>query len=270
MIVSVIYRPPSQNNNEFEVFLFNMEKLFSDINKRKPSLSVITGDFNARSSCWWCKDMNTTERANLYSLTSLNGFSQLINEPTHIQANSSSCIESILTDQPNLSMNSGVHSSLHPNCHHHIVHSRFNLNIYYPPPYQRLIWDYKKADSTKIRKALDTVNWERLFDKKDINALVIALNEAILNVFQNYVPEKYITIEDEDPVWMNEIIKSKMKAKSKLYKQYIKNRRFESDYVFIESLVNEINDLVSNAENLCYDNLAKKLNNPLLLAKTYW
>ena len=61
-----------------------------------------------------------------------------------------------------------------------------------------------------------------------------------------------------------------MKAKSKLYKQYIKNRRFESDYVFIESLVNEINDLVSNAENLCYDNLAKKLNNPLLLAKTYW
>ena len=92
----------------------------------------------------------------MFSLTSLNGFSQLINEPTHIQANSCSCIDLILTDQPNLSMNSGVYSSLHPNCHHHIVHSRFNLNIYYPPPYQRLIWDYKKADSTKIRKALDT------------------------------------------------------------------------------------------------------------------
>ena len=214
--------------------------------------------------------MNTTERANLYSLTSLNGFSQLINEPTHIQANSSSCIESILTDQPNLSMNSGVHSSLHPNCHHHIVHSRFNLNIYYPPPYQRLIWDYKKADSTKIRKALDTVNWERLFDKKDLNAQVITLNETILNVFRNYVPNKYITVDDKDPVWMNEIIKSKMKAKNKLYKQYIKNGRFESDFVFIESLVNEINELISNAKNLYYVNLAKKLNNPLLQAKTYW
>ena len=104
-------------------------------------------------------------------------------------------------------MNSGVHSSLHPNCHHHIVHSRFNLNIYYPPPCQPLIWDYKKADSTKIRKTLDTINWERLFDKKDLNAQVIALNQTFLNVFQNYVPNKYITVDDKDLIWMNEIVK---------------------------------------------------------------
>ena len=81
-------------------------------------------------------------------------------------------------------MNSGVHSSLHPNCHHHIVHSRFNLNIYYRPIYQRLTWGNKKTDSTKIRKVLDTVNWERLFFKRDLNAQVIALNETILNVFR--------------------------------------------------------------------------------------
>ena len=66
---------------------------------------------------------------------------------------------------------------------------------------------------------------------------------------------------------MNDIMKSKMNAKIKLYKQYIKNKRFESDFVFVESLVNEINDLVSNAKNLYYDNLAKILNNPLLQEK---
>ena len=74
-----------------------MKKLLSVINKRKPSLSEITDDFNARSSYWWCKDINTIEEANLYSLTSSNGFCQLINELTHIQANSSSCIDLILT-----------------------------------------------------------------------------------------------------------------------------------------------------------------------------
>ena len=61
-----------------------------------------------------------------------------------------------------------------------------------------------------------------------------------------------------------------MKAKNKLYKQYIKNGRFKSDFVFIESLVNEINELISNAKNLYYVNFAKKLNNPLLQVKTYW
>ena len=48
-----------------------------------------------------------------------------------------------------------------------------------------------------------------------------------------------------------------MKAKNKLYKQYIKNRRSESHFVFIESLVHEINDLVSNDKNLYYDNKLK-------------
>ena len=79
-----------------------------------------------------------------------------------------------------------------------------------------LIWDYKKADATKIRKGLDSVNWERLFDKKNVNAQVLKLRETTLNVFQNYVPGKYLTIDDKDPVWMNETIKSKIKIKNKI------------------------------------------------------
>ena len=150
LIVSVIYRSPSQNNSEFDLFLSNFGKLLSNINERKPFLSVITGDFNARSSSWWSKDIDTTKESNLFSLTSSNGFPQLINEPTHIQTSSSSCIDLIFTNQPNLSVNSGVHASLHPNCHHQIIHSSFNLNISYLRPYQRLIWDYREADSKNI------------------------------------------------------------------------------------------------------------------------
>ena len=52
MIVSVIYRSPSQNNREFDSFLLNFEQLLSDISTRKPTVSIITGDFNARSSSW--------------------------------------------------------------------------------------------------------------------------------------------------------------------------------------------------------------------------
>ena len=49
IIVSVIYHPLSQNNCEFDSFLSNLEQLLSDISKCKPTVSVITGDFNARS-----------------------------------------------------------------------------------------------------------------------------------------------------------------------------------------------------------------------------
>ena len=57
-----------------------------------------------------------------------------------------------------------------------------------------------------------------LFDQKDINAQVVAFNETISNLFRNYVSNKYITVDDKDPVWMNATIKSKVTAKSILYK----------------------------------------------------
>ena len=203
VIVSVIYRSPSQNNSEFDSFLRSVERLLSDIKKIKPFLSVIMGDFNARTSCWWSEDINTSEGLKLLSLTSANGVSQLINEPTHLQTSDSSCIDLNFTDQLNLSVTSEIHASLRPNCHHQIVHSSLNLNISYPPPYQRLVWDYEKSDSKNIRKTLDSVKWERPFDQLDINAQFSAFNETILNVFRNYVPNKHITIDDKVPVSMN-------------------------------------------------------------------
>ena len=52
VIMYVAYRSPSQSINEFDSFLSNLEKLVKDINNPKPALSIITGDFNARSQSW--------------------------------------------------------------------------------------------------------------------------------------------------------------------------------------------------------------------------
>ena len=68
---------------------------------------------------------------------------------------------------------------------------------------------------------------------------------------------------------MNEIIKYKIKIKNLLFKQYIQNGRFESDFVFLETLITEINEFISSTKNLYYETLAKKLDNLLLQAKTY-
>ena len=52
---------------------------------------------------------------------------KIINQPNHILNK-----DLLLTSQPNLVIESGVYSSLHSNCHHHIIYARFNLKIYYP------------------------------------------------------------------------------------------------------------------------------------------
>ena len=243
MILSVIYRSPSQRTDEFDSFMSNFKIFLNNINKRKPSLSVVTSDFNSRSSSWWSKDNDIIEGLKLFTLTSSNGLSQLINEPTHIQTNSTSCRDLIFTNQENLCVNSVVHSSLHPYCHHKIVYSSLNLN------------------PTAIRKAIDSIKWKRLFHGKDINAQVTSFNNTILNVFKNYVPNKYIAIMY--PVWMNDTVKAKIKIKNLLFKLHMDSERFEGDFGFLKALTAELNELISSTKTLYYENLAKKLNNPV-------
>ena len=125
------------------------------------------------------------------------------------------------------------------------------------PPYQQLVWDYKKSDPNNVRKSLYLVNRERLFDQKSIDIKVATFNDIILNTSHNFVRNKYITIDDKVPIWINEIIKSKMKAKHILYKKYVQNRRFESDFIFLEDLLTELNELISSTKALHYESPGK-------------
>ena len=74
------------------------------------------------------------------------------------------------------------------------------------------------------------------------------LNVFHNNIFHNktYLPIRYIAVDDKDPVWMNETIKSKITAKNVLYKKYIQNGRFESYFVI------ELNKLISSTKTLYY------------------
>ena len=143
-----LYRSPNQSHDIFETFFDNFELNVDTIANKNPYLIVILGDFNAKSSNWY---KTTYEGSKIEAITSQFGLKQLIQEPTHILSNSSSYIDLVFTSQPNLVMESGLHSSLHENCHHQLVYAKFSLKVRYPPPFEREIWHYQHAniDQTK-------------------------------------------------------------------------------------------------------------------------
>ena len=118
--IIVLYGSPSQTSFEFNNFQHNLDKILNDVKQLGSTFLIMLCDFNAKSKTWWTHDITTNEGVQIESLTSTYGLHQLISDPTHILPNSSSCIDLIFTDQPNLVVDSGVHPSLHPNCHHHI------------------------------------------------------------------------------------------------------------------------------------------------------
>ena len=64
-------------------------------------------------------------------------------------------------------------------------------------------------------------------------------------------------------------MKLKIKTKNKLCKKYIQNDRFKSNFLFLETFITKLNELISSTKILYFKNLAKKLKNSLLQAKTY-
>ena len=67
---------------------------------------------------------------------------------------------------------------------------------------------------------------------------------------------------------MNDTIKANIKTKNLLFKQYIQNEKIESEFGFLKALKTELAKPICLTKTLYYENLAKKLKNPLLQAKT--
>ena len=269
--IAVLYWSPSQNSLEFDNFILSFEKLLCEINSFKPDFSIILGNFNARSNSWWIGDIEASEGSRINALTTSYGFQQLISEPTHILNNSSSCIDLIFTDEPNLVINSGTHLSLHLNCHHKITHFKIYLKITYPPPHKRLVWDFKRANIPSIRKAIKMVDWRFMFLNKSVHDQVSIFSNTLINIFSNYIPHRYVTVDDRDPPWMTEIIKNKIKLKSSLYKSNKFISLYKSNkFIDLQNLSKEISTMILERKEKYYNHLFMKLNNPNTSAKTYW
>ena len=66
-------------------------------------------------------------------------------------------------------MDSGVHASLHPHCHHQIIFAKFDLKVFYPPPYERTLWYFSQTNFDRIKRAVDLFSWESALTDLDIN-----------------------------------------------------------------------------------------------------
>ena len=152
----------------------------------------------------------------MYNSSTLLGYSQVINEPTNFQPNSSpSCIDLIFTNQPNLILESGVHPTLSSMCHHQIVYAKIYFKVYYPPSYNREIWHYKDAQVDLIQRSIENFDWRRALMNLGINEQVDVLNTTLFNIFRNFIPHEIIKCSSKDPPWINKHIKCALRRKNR-------------------------------------------------------
>ena len=128
-----LYRSPSQTKDEFENFIKNLEINLEHIANKSPFL---LGDFNARMQGRYQNDITTFEGCRIGIATSQFGLSQIIKQPTYFELFG-------FLHQLNFYI-----STLYLNLSHafwcsspivQIIFSKFNLTIFYPATYKRLV-----------------------------------------------------------------------------------------------------------------------------------
>ena len=144
-------------------------------------------------------------------------------------------------------LNTGIEQSIYDKCHHNIIYGELNFDIPLPPPYYRKLWDYKKANTEAMQRAISAINWERAFQNKDINDKIKILSETLLNIFNNFIPNKISKFDYKKPVWMNKEITLLLKKRSKLIKKYYNDPTDHNKHL-MAGTANECNRLIIAAK----------------------
>ena len=90
-----------------------------------------------------------------------------------------------------------------------LVFAKFDLSIYYPPPFERTVWYYNRANADLIQRAIDLFNWDKALLINDVDKQVAIFTYTLINIMQNFVPNETIIWDDRDHhhLWMNKEIK---------------------------------------------------------------
>ena len=91
-----------------------------------------------------------------------------------------------------------------------------------------------------------------------------------MNIFSNYIPNKFITIHDKDPSWMNEYIKRKIMDKKVACKSFNTNNKNYDAYLKLQTVSTELSEMILKQKDDYHRQLSEKLNDSKMSAKAYW
>ena len=150
----------------------------------------------------------------------------MIKEQTHILSNSAPCIDLIFTSQPNLVMHSDVHPSLHPNCHHQVFFSKFNLTIFFlhltsnkPGTIIKQILILLNASTGVIKQAIN------YFTGKKVFLILTWINRFLLSVKRLWTSLKILFRKKQSVVmtkilpWWTNTLKHFLRKKKAVFKR---------------------------------------------------
>ena len=96
------------------------------------------------------------------------------------------------------------------------------------------------------------------------------LNDTVINVFSNFVPNRIVTFDDGDPPWMTEYIKTRIQQRGNIYKHYLRSSKNNQNFQCFKSATEDVSHTICKRESDYYNQLAQKLIDATKSSKAFW
>ena len=247
-IIGVIYRPPDTSKYLAKNFTMLLNEMLTKVNDESKEM-IITGDVNVNYLDNKCnKEFKNTLH--------LFGFKQLISKPTRITQTTSTLIDIIATNKPNLISNTEVIPTSIGD-HEMIACTRKINNTKYEPK-TITCRDYKNYDANALRNELNSVDWSAVCKISNVNLAWQRMKEILTTIFDKHAPRVEKKVKGKPSPWLTDEIKSTMNERNKLLRRYRKYKK-EIDFTEYKVKRNQVNILIrkeksSYHKNLLHDN----------------
>ncbi|WP_419611672.1 reverse transcriptase domain-containing protein [Thiolapillus sp.] len=204
LLIGSFYRSPNSRANYWELINDSIRKANNTVLK-----FIILGDFNT--------DVFNNPSQHLTDILNQHQLYQLINSPTRITETTSSCLDLIITQSPQLVTRTEVLPAI---CSDHSVPCAYVRNtVIKNKPFKRIIYNYSKLNVDKFCNLLRQVNWINIIENNTMDVSAINFTDTFMTIAKQCMPVKTVLVRQNDAQWMNDEIRLLIVKRNKLHKK---------------------------------------------------
>ncbi|WP_293138076.1 reverse transcriptase family protein, partial [Moritella sp.] len=259
IIVSTLYRVGTLGISNYTRVQSYLQKIAK---RRGISNFTLIGDLNLSKTNWQNSESSCDLEQSFIDMFSDLGLTQLINQPTHDKGNT---LDVVLTKFPcNVSNLKVLDKDYICKSDHYGINFELNSKAKRQKSIKREIYNFKKANWTKLNEDLSKINWHRLLHTNNIEH---GWNFFKQNLFENvnkHIPKIKIQSEFQPP-WFDSETFELCREKERLRAQF-KCDKSDASYMKFSKCRRDFKNLVKQKmnDNFCDD------SNPDFINRKFW
>jgi hypothetical protein len=252
ILFGLFYRPPDSENYIWDHINHSIDVAMNTNIDR----IVICSDIN--------EDQLNRRKMQIENICLQNNLVQIINNSTFYCKTSSSLLDLVMINDPDIVIYSEVGENILDNSirFHYPISGIINVEKCNNKTFKRKVWQYHRGNYEQYTDILWNTDWDYLIDNTDLDTAVDNVTNTIFNAAEIAIPNKTVCIRKHDLPWINGSI-HKLIRKRRWLCNKAKRTNYENDWSNYRKVRNKCVGLVRTAKDEYLDKQAAILDFPI-------